>query len=64
MSRQEIRFAPGLPILEEAIMSTARTSVVIAIVALCVPLPLLRGEGFDRVELSVPDPPAAARWYA
>jgi catechol 2,3-dioxygenase-like lactoylglutathione lyase family enzyme len=49
--------------LEEASVSKARTSVVIAIVALCVPLPLCAA-GFDRVELNVPDPPAAARWYA
>jgi catechol 2,3-dioxygenase-like lactoylglutathione lyase family enzyme len=56
-------FHTGLPILEEAIVSTARTSVVLAIVALCVPLPLCAA-GFDRVELNVPDPPAVARWYA
>ena len=56
-------FHTGPPILEEANMSTARTSAVLAIVALCVPLPLCAA-GFDRVELNVPDPPAAARWYA
>jgi catechol 2,3-dioxygenase-like lactoylglutathione lyase family enzyme len=44
-------------------VSAARTSVVIAIIALCVPLSLCAA-GFDRVELNVPDPPAAARWYA
>jgi catechol 2,3-dioxygenase-like lactoylglutathione lyase family enzyme len=36
---------------------------VIAIVALSLPLPLCAA-GFDRIELNVPDPPAAARWYA
>jgi catechol 2,3-dioxygenase-like lactoylglutathione lyase family enzyme len=49
--------------LEEAIVSTGRTSVVIVLVALCVPLPLCAA-GFNRVELNVPDPLAAARWYA
>jgi catechol 2,3-dioxygenase-like lactoylglutathione lyase family enzyme len=56
-------FHTGSPLLEEVIVSTARTSVVVAIVALSVPLPLCAA-GFDRVELNVPDPPAAARWYA
>jgi catechol 2,3-dioxygenase-like lactoylglutathione lyase family enzyme len=40
-----------------------QAAVVLAAVALCVPLPL-RAAGFDRVEVNVPDPPAAARWYA
>ncbi len=44
-------------------MSTGPTGVVFALVALAVPL-RLPAAGFDRVEINVPDPPAAASWYA
>ena len=63
MSRQEIRFRQGSRFWRKRACQQARTSVVIALVALSLPLPLCAA-GFDRIELNVPDPPAAARWYA